>query len=98
MEATPGTYGDAEVPLLSELVAGVPGPAVYILDRNFNAYGQLWRLQDEHADAEGVVHAAWPRDGAASRGSVQVWSSTRCRGQHRLGGPNRYNAPRPQPG
>ena len=55
--ATPATYGDAEVPLLSEIVAGVPGPAVYILDRNFNAYGQLWRLQDEHADAEGVVHA-----------------------------------------
>jgi hypothetical protein len=55
VEATPGTYRDAEVPLLSEMIAGLPGSTVYILDRNFNSYGQLWRLYDENADRRWLV-------------------------------------------
>lgn len=55
VEATPGTYRDAEVPLLSEMIAGLPGSTVYILDRNFNAYGQLFRLHEEKADRHWLV-------------------------------------------
>lgn len=55
LEATPGTYRDAEVPLLSEIIEGLPGSTVYILDRNFNAYGQLWRLHDEKTNRHWLV-------------------------------------------
>lgn len=55
LEATIGGYRDAEVPLLSEIIAGLPGSTVYILDRGFNAYGQLWRLHNEKEDRHWLV-------------------------------------------
>lgn len=55
VEATPGTYRDAGVPLLSEMIAGLPGSTVYILDRDFTAYGQLFRLHDEKNDRHWLV-------------------------------------------
>lgn len=55
VHATPGAYRDAEVPLLADIVPSLPDSAVYILDRNFNAYAQLWRIQNEGTDRHWLV-------------------------------------------
>lgn len=55
MEATPGAYQDGETTLLADIIPGLPGSTVYILDRNFNAYGLLWRLHSENLDRHWLV-------------------------------------------
>lgn len=55
VQATPGAYRDAEVPLLSEVIDELPGSTVYVLDRNFNAFARLRQLHDHTRDRHWLV-------------------------------------------
>jgi hypothetical protein len=57
IDAAVGAYYDGETTLFGELVERLPSRSVTILDRNFNAYGLLHRIQASGADRHWLVRA-----------------------------------------
>jgi hypothetical protein len=55
--ATFGSSRDGEVTHLRRLVSDLPGKAVYLLDRNFNSFADLYDVQDADMDRHWLVRA-----------------------------------------